>query len=129
MNWYLKVIKEYFNFNGRARRAEYWYYCLFSTIISIVCMILDKILGTTVSMDLTGQGVTELPYGYFFFGYAILTLLPGFGVSVRRLHDIGKSGWWILLVLVPCIGILLIGFLVKNSQPGDNQYGPNPKGE
>ena len=119
MNWYLAVVKNYAGFSGRARRKEYWMFALFNMIFIIVAMILDNILGLTVG---------ELPYGVFYFLYALAVLIPGLAVSVRRLHDVGKSGWMILIALIPIVGaIWLLVLMVTDSNPGENQYGANPK--
>jgi len=119
MNWYIEVLKKYTEFSGRARRKEYWYFALFNTIVSIILISIDSMVGT-LNM--------EAGYGVFSTIYSLAVLLPSLGVSMRRLHDIGKSGWWILIGFIPLIGaIVLIVFFVKDSQPGDNQYGPNPK--
>jgi len=119
MNWYLAVVKNYAGFSGRARRKEYWMFALFNMIFIIVAMILDNILGLTVG---------ELPYGVFYFLYALDVLIPGLAVSVRRLHDVGKSGWMILIALIPIVGaIWLLVLMVTDSNPGENQYGANPK--
>lgn len=119
MNWYLKVLKQYADFSGRARRKEYWMFALFNLIFIIVAMILDNVLGLTLG---------ELPYGVFYFLYALAVLIPGLAVSVRRLHDVGKSGWMILISLIPIVGgIWLLVLMLTDSNPGDNQYGANPK--
>ena len=119
MNWYLAVLKNYAGFSGRARRKEYWMFALFNIIFFIVAMILDNVLGTAI------EGVG---YGLFYFLYTLAVLIPGLAVSVRRLHDVGKSGWMILIVLIPIIGwIWLLVLMVTDSNPGENQYGPNPK--
>lgn len=119
MKWYLKVLKQYADFNGRARRTEYWMFVLFNTIFIIVAIILDNILGTAIE---------DVGYGLFYFLYALAVLIPSLAVAVRRLHDIGKSGWMILISLIPIIGgIWLLVLLVTNSNPGENEYGANPK--
>ena len=119
MNWYVTVIKQYANFNGRARRKEYWMFALFNLIFLIAAMILDNILGTTIWI---------LPYGYLYIAYSLFVMLPSIAVAVRRLHDIGKSGWMLLISLIPLIGgIWLLVLYVTDSQIGENQYGPNPK--
>lgn len=119
MNWYLEALKKYAVFGGRARRKEYWYYVLFSILISIVLMIIDGVTGTLsleVGMGLLG-GI-----------YTLAVLIPGTAVSVRRLHDTDHSGWWLSIALLPLIGaIVLLVFMVRDSQQGQNQYGPNPK--
>lgn len=119
MNWYLTVLKKYAVFMGRARRKEYWMFVLFNIIFSILAILLDNLVGTAI------EGVG---YGLFYFLYALAVLIPTLAVSARRLHDIRKSGWWIFISLVPIIGsIWLLVLLVTDSQPGENQYGPNPK--
>jgi uncharacterized membrane protein YhaH (DUF805 family) len=119
MNWYLKVLKQYADFSGRARRKEYWMFVLFNLIFAIVAMILDNILGLTVGI---------LPYGVFYVLYTLAVFIPGLAVAVRRLHDVGKSGWMILIALIPLIGVIwLLVLMVTDSNPGKNQYGPNPK--
>jgi len=119
MNWYLTVLKKYAVFSGRARRKEYWMFVLFNIIFLVVAMILDNVLGTAI------EGVG---YGLFYILYSLAVFIPGLAVSVRRLHDVGKSGWMILIVLIPLIGaIWLIVLTVKDSKPGENEYGPNPK--
>ena len=119
MNWYLKVLKQYADFSGRARRKEYWMFVLFNMIFAIVAAILDNVLG--IAMEGTGYGTL---YGI----YALAVLIPGLAVAVRRLHDVGKSGWMILIALIPLVGaIWLLVLLVTDSNPGKNQYGQNPK--
>ena len=119
MNWYLKVLKQYADFSGRARRKEYWMFVLFNMIFGIVAMILDNILGIAI------EGIG---YGPLYGLYALAVLIPGLAVVVRRLHDVGKSGWMILICLIPLIGaIWLLVLMVTDSNPGENQYGQNPK--
>jgi len=119
MNWYLKVLKDYAVFSGRARRKEYWMFTLFNIIFYITAMILDNILGTAIE---------DVGYGLFYILYALAVLIPSLAVLVRRLHDVGKSGWMILVSLIPLIGaIWLLVLMVTDSHPGENQYGPNPK--
>lgn len=120
MNYYIECLKKYADFNGRARRSEYWYFVLFNLLISF-CL---GFVGGFIS-GLTGAG-ENLAMGVAYL-YALATLLPSIAVGVRRLHDIGMSGWWILLGLVPIAGIVLLVFFCKDGQPGENQYGPNPK--
>ena len=120
MNWYLQVLKKYAVFTGRAQRAEFWYFVLFNLLISVALALVDVAIGTY--SEEAGVG---LLYGI----YALAVLLPGIAVAVRRLHDTGRSGWWYLIGLIPLIGaIVLIVFWVQDSQPGENQHGPNPKG-
>lgn len=120
MNWYLKVLNQYADFNGRARRKEYWIFFLFNMIFAILAMVLDNTLGIAIE----GFG-----YGPIYILYALAVLIPGLAVCVRRLHDIGKSGWMILIAFIPLIGgIWLLVLMLTDSKPGKNEYGPNPKG-
>jgi uncharacterized membrane protein YhaH (DUF805 family) len=112
MDWYVKVMKQYVDFRGRARRKEYWMFVLINLLIAIAIGIVDAMIG----------------FGILGFVYAVAVFLPSIAVTVRRLHDSGRTGWWILIGLVPFVGILVIlVFMVLDSQPGDNAYGPNPK--
>jgi uncharacterized membrane protein YhaH (DUF805 family) len=119
MNWYLGVLKKYVDFSGRARRKEYWVFFLFNLIISCVLSAVDVFIGTYSAS--AGIGLLAGLYG-------LAVLLPGIGVTVRRLHDTGRSGWWILIALIPLVGwIVLLVFMLLDSQPETNAYGPNPK--
>ncbi len=121
MNWYLQVLKKYAEFNGRARRKEYWMFFLFSFIISIVLMIIDRITGTFSAH--MGAGMLGGLYG-------LATLIPGLAVTVRRLHDTDRSGWWVLIFLVPLIGLIVfIVFMALNGNASENKYGSDPKAE
>ncbi|TVQ91594.1 MAG: DUF805 domain-containing protein [Chromatiaceae bacterium] len=120
MNWYLEVLRKYSVFTGRARRKEYWFFQLFNIIILIVLAVLDASTGTLQP---------ELGLGLLSGLYWLAVLLPGLAVAVRRLHDTNRTGWWLLLVLIPLLGgIILLVFMLLDSQPGENQHGPNPKG-
>lgn len=124
MNYYLKVLQNYASFSGRARRSEYWYFALFNMIFAIVAMVIDNVLGTTLNM---GYGVS-LPYGYIYILYVLAVFIPGLAVAVRRLHDVGKSGWMFFIVIIPIIGpIWLLVLLFTDSQHGVNKWGENPK--
>jgi uncharacterized membrane protein YhaH (DUF805 family) len=113
MNWYLAVLKNYAGFTGRARRTEYWMFFLVNFIIGVV---LD-IIGIFIRL---GAIVGAL--------YGLAVLIPGLAVGVRRLHDTGRSGWWLLIAVIPVVGaIILIVFLATEGEPGENAYGPNPK--
>ena len=119
MNWYLEVLKKYAVFSGRARRKEYWFFVLFNIIISIVLAVIDGV---------TGSFSPEAGMGLLGGIYTLAVLIPGIAVSVRLLHDTERSGWWLLIALVPLIGaIVLLVFMVQDSKPGQNQYGANPK--
>ena len=113
MNWYLEVLKKYAEFNGRARRTEYWMFCLINFIIGFVLGFVEGIIGT-------GSVLLII--------YSLAVMIPSIAVSIRRLHDTNRSGWWLLITLIPFIGgIILIIFTAQDSQAGDNQFGPNPK--
>ncbi|MCC7376537.1 MAG: DUF805 domain-containing protein [Verrucomicrobiales bacterium] len=119
MSWYLAVLKKYAVFSGRARRKEYWMFVLFSTLFSILCLVADIAIGT-FSQDI-GVGMLN---GL----YSLAVLLPSIGVTIRRLHDTGRSGWWILILLIPCVGpIVLLVFQLMEGNPDTNEYGPSPK--
>ncbi len=114
MQWFIAVLKQYAVFTGRAHRTEYWMFVLFYCIIGFV-------------LGFFAVFVSELSILYIIF--ALGTIIPSLAVFFRRLHDTGHSGWWWFIGLVPLIGaIVLLVFLVQDSQPGENQYGPNPKG-
>lgn len=120
IDWYKKVVFEnYANFNGRARRSEYWYFALMNLIILIVAAVLDNVLGLTFG---------ALPYGYLYLAFALAVFIPGLAVAVRRLHDVGKSGWFYFIVLIPIVGAiwLLVLFFTEGTR-GENQYGADPK--
>ena len=118
MNWYLDAWKNYVTFTGRSRRKAYWVFFVFNVIATILANLIDNVLG------LAGQSV----YGPVSMLYALAVFLPGLALAVRRLHDTGRSGWWMLLGFIPLIGwIVLLIFFVTDSQPGSNPYGPNPK--
>jgi len=120
MSWYLEVLKKYAVFSGRARRKEYWMFFLISLLISAVLIAIDSLIGT---FSQTGFGLLQ---GL----YSLAVLIPSIAVTVRRLHDTGRTGWWILIGLIPVIGgIVLLIFMLLDSQPGVNQYGPNPKAD
>jgi uncharacterized membrane protein YhaH (DUF805 family) len=113
MTEYLEVLKKYAVFSGRARRKEYWMYFLFNIIIGICIAIVDAVVHV----------------GFLQLIYSLALLIPSLAVAVRRLHDTGKSGWWLLIGLVPFAGvIILIVLFCLDSEPGTNAYGPNPKG-
>lgn len=108
------VFSQYAGFNGRARRSEFWYFYLFNIIVAAVLGILSSFLGFFSIIS----GL-----------YSLAILVPSIAVGIRRLHDIGKSGWFYLICFIPLVGsIILLIFFAKDSEPGENQYGPNPKG-
>lgn len=112
MKWYLEVLKKYAVFTGRARRKEYWMFFLFNFIIAVAFAVIEGFIG------LTGISIV----------YSLAILIPGIAVSVRRLHDTNRSAWWLLITFIPLIGIIvLIVFLLQDSNSEENQYGANPK--
>ena len=124
MDWYLKVMRDnYANFSGRARRKEYWMFVLVQTIVMIGLMILDSVLG----LDFELQGIS-LGYGYLYLIGLIVHFIPSLAVLVRRLHDVGKSGWFYFIFLIPLIGVLwLLVLYCTEGQKQDNKWGPDPK--
>jgi uncharacterized membrane protein YhaH (DUF805 family) len=126
MKWYLKVLKNYAVFTGRASRTEYWMFVLFNIIFCTIAIVIDHLLGTTFNID-SLNGAVNFPYGYFYLVYVLAVLIPGLAVFVRRLHDIGKTGWYFLVAIIPIVGaIWLLILLVTDSNPGANKYGTNP---
>jgi uncharacterized membrane protein YhaH (DUF805 family) len=119
MQWYLKVLRQYVDFNGRARRTEYWMFALFNVIALIPLIVLDNLLGLAF---VTGS------YGPLGLIYILATFLPNLAVGVRRLHDTGRPGLWMLLMLIPLVGpIVLLVFFAMEGQRGPNGFGPDPK--
>lgn len=168
MKWFIKCFKQYADFEGRARRKEYWWFWLIYLIVTVALMIgwlapIVKMAATTSSADeldemvLYGSMLDNLanPFLIIWLLFYLATLIPGIAVSVRRLHDIGKSGWWyflplgtsllnsiaellgesqmgltfILMLISLGAGILFLVWMFTDSQYGPNQWGPNPKGE
>lgn len=128
MNYYLNVLKHYAIFSGRARRSEYWYFALFNLIFSILAILLDHALETNFKIQ-TFNGTINSPYGYCYLIYIIAVFLPGLAVLVRRLHDVGKSGSFVFISLIPIVGaIWLLVLMFTDSISGPNEYGLNPKG-
>jgi uncharacterized membrane protein YhaH (DUF805 family) len=122
MEWYLKVWQNYANFQGRARRKEYWMTFLFNYLIIITLMLFGFAMVSVMDPD-----VGSILLAVIFYAYFLAFLVPMLAVNVRRLHDTGRSGGWIFISLIPLIGpIVYLVFLCEDSHP-DNQYGPNPK--
>ena len=114
------VFSKYATFEGRARRSEYWYFMLFVCCVNVVIRILAMIVGDSNVLATVLAGISTV--------FSLGILVPQIAVAVRRLHDIGRSGWFYLIGLIPLIGwIFMIVWFCTDSQPGDNQYGPNPK--
>ena len=121
MNYFIDCLtKKYACFSGRARRQEYWLFVLFNIIADIIINVIGGVLASVTGVD-----------AFAFLGaiYNLAVLIPGFAVFCRRMHDTGRSGWWWLIALIPFVGwIVLLVFCCLDSQPGENKYGPNPKG-
>ncbi|HUF49666.1 MAG TPA: DUF805 domain-containing protein [Longimicrobiales bacterium] len=116
MTWYLAALKRYAEFNGRSRRKEYWFFALFNVIFMFTLALLDVLLNLGGAIGLLG------------FVYSLGMLIPSLAVAFRRLHDVGRSAWWLLIGVIPIIGpIVLLVWMFQDSQPGANQWGPNPK--
>ena len=114
INYYTGVLKNYAGFEGRARRAEFWQYGLMNCIVAVVLLLI---------------GIIIKPLIFLFFIYYLAILVPSLAVAVRRLHDTDRSGFWFFIAFVPFVGgIILLVFDCLDSTPGDNTYGPNPKG-
>ena len=107
MHWYLEVLKKYAVFSGRARRKEYWMFFLFNFIVGFVIGLFQAML------DINLSGITHI--------YSLAMLIPSIAVGIRRMHDLGRSGWWFFFPFVNLV------FLCLDSQPDENEYGPNPK--
>ena len=107
MKWYFKVLQNYANFNGRARRKEYWMFFLFNVLISIIINVIDASAGNATVGTI----------------YSLAMLVPGIAVGVRRMHDVGKSGWYLL---IPIYNLILA---VSEGTAGENEYGLDPKSD
>ena len=122
--YYLDILTNKFaDFNGRARRKEYWMWTLYCTIILLISMALDNLFGLT--FELLGE---DLGYGWLYLIFGIIQFIPGLAVVVRRLHDVGKSGWYYLIVLIPLIGFIwILVLLCTDGVEEENKWGTNPK--
>lgn len=112
MNWYLSVVKNYVGFSGRASRKEYWMFVLFNIIFFIITIVLDNMLDGT---------------GIIFFIYALVLFLPSLAVTIRRLHDTDRTGWWALLSFIPIGDLVLLVFMCLEGTVGENRFGADPK--
>jgi len=120
MDWYIKVLKDYAVFEGRASRAEYWYFVLFNVIAMIILMLIENVLGLVM---ITEGGA----FGFLTTIYALAVFVPSIAVAIRRLHDTDRSGWWILLAFIPLVSLVLIVFFIFKGSESDNQYGASPR--
>lgn len=118
MKWYLRALKHYAVFRGRASRKEYWSFVVFQVLAVLVISAAERELAIANP---------EILFGWFTAGFLVLTLLPGLGITIRRLHDTGRSGWWGLLHALPVLGTLLLqAFMLPAGARGANRYGPPP---
>lgn len=118
MKEFLDVFKKTLDFKSRSRRKEYWMFILFTSIISVVLSIIEIVLGLEIATDI----------GLLSTIFTLIILIPSLSVTVRRLHDIGRTGWWVLLSFIPILGwIVLFIFTLLDSEAGSNKYGSNPK--
>jgi uncharacterized membrane protein YhaH (DUF805 family) len=121
MEWYFEAFRRFAEFDGRSRRKEYWMFNVVNWCLSFAVVMLSGLAGVgTRAGSLAGMGLLGI--------FLLVTIIPGLAVTVRRLHDTNRSGWWMLISMVPLIGaIALLIFLLQDSDPGPNEYGPNPK--
>ena len=138
MNWYFQALKKYAVFNGRAEKKEFWYFSLFVVIFSIVLAVIDAFIpgfdtffeiALPEQLNATYGSTYSTPSGMGLLSgiYALAMAIPSLSIAVRRLHDTDRTGWWLLLILLPLIGIIvLMVFWAKDSTPGENRYGPAP---
>lgn len=118
MNWFIQVFKKFAVFNGRSGRSEFWWFFLISFVVSFVLSGIDRFLGLVFA-----NGKIGLLSGI----YMLIAFIPWIAVSIRRLHDTGKTGWWLLITIVPFVGnLILLIFMVLKSHPGPNEYGAEP---
>lgn len=117
MKWYVETLRKYAVFTGRARRREYWMFELWNTVILVALIIID------VKTNASGHPERAVLTGL----YLLATAIPGLASLVRRLHDTNHSGWAILIGLIPLGQFVLLRFLIKDGDQGQNRFGPNPK--
>jgi len=118
IDWATRPLKKYADFSGRAPRAEYWWFYLLMIIGYVIATIIDSTLGLTGSVG---------PYGIVMAVFALAMLIPSIAAGIRRLHDTDRSGWWLLIGLIPLVGaIVLIVFFVTQGTQGPNKYGDDP---
>lgn len=114
MEWYMQAWRDYKKFDGRSRRTEFWMFLLVNIGVSIALSVVEAMFGSP---------------GILSWLYSLAVLVPAIAVSVRRLHDIGRPGMWAIVMFIPVLNLaLLLFFMTQDSQPGSNEYGPNPKG-
>jgi uncharacterized membrane protein YhaH (DUF805 family) len=122
MKWYFRVLKQYATFRGRAQRREYWMFVLWNILSIIGSGMVGALIGVIVALTSRNEdGIFEIAIGLPIIVYPLAVLIPSIAVAIRRMHDTGRSGWWILF---PVVNFILV---CMDSKPGDNKYGPNPK--
>ncbi|PJJ53275.1 DUF805 domain-containing protein [Hymenobacter chitinivorans] len=121
MEYFLQALRKYADFSGRARRKEYWMFVLFQVLAFIAAMVIDTIFATITGSEFGAGYITGLLW--------LALIVPGIAVSVRRMHDLDKSGWFLLVSFIPLVGgIWLLVLTCTEGTSGPNQYGPDPKG-
>ena len=141
MNWYIKVWKNYAVFNGRATRSEFWYFFLIHVVVILILGVIDNAIWGSYSGFELFRHTDDLysseslyavntmgPIGILTTIYFIAASVPYLAVAVRRLHDTNRSGWWVLIKIIPIVGLIVIFiFMVLDGTPGDNRFGGDPK--
>lgn len=127
MKYYIKAIRNYAVFKGRARRKEFWLFTLIDTLFLLLTFLLDHLLGTNKTNH---NGFIIYHKGYILSTYAVALLMPRLALIARRWHDLGKSGWWTLLIAIPIVGTIVTTiYFVLPGTKGYNDYGADPKEE
>ncbi len=122
IDWATRPLKKYADYSGRAPRAEYWWFALLAGVVSLVAILLDRLLGTDKVLgvaDVLGNGIIYLVV-------SLALLIPALAVSVRRLHDTDRSGWWMLLAIIPVVGLVVVVFFLLKGTNDSNRFGPDP---
>jgi uncharacterized membrane protein YhaH (DUF805 family) len=132
MEWMLMPYRRYAEFYGRSRRMEYWMFTLFNVLVVFASLIL-LFAGGVPETDEYGNAVGE-PGALFYIAcllyllFALVSFIPSLAVTIRRLHDTDRSGWWFLISFIPLGGLVLLIFTLLDGTPGENRFGPDPKG-
>ncbi|MCO1655114.1 DUF805 domain-containing protein [Pseudonocardia humida] len=130
MGWYLQTLRRFTDFSGRSRRRELWPFLAVNVVLGAIASAVDAALGFGGYTTVTAPGYAGFTYspGIIAVVVGLVLLVPSLAVEVRRLHDTGRSAWWLLIVLVPLAGVVvLIVFWALEGQRGENAYGPDPK--
>jgi uncharacterized membrane protein YhaH (DUF805 family) len=128
MDLMLQPLRRYADFNGRARRSEYWLFALFVALVQMATGILSWFVGGDLSEDAFATPASAI-IALLYFGFCLYIFVPSLAVSFRRLHDSGRTAWWMLLVLIPILGhLVLLIFMILDGTPGANRFGDDPKG-